>query len=481
VILLEAVRATVARHRLMAAGDHVLVAVSGGPDSVALLHVLTLLRADHRLTLTVCHVHHGLRAEATADAAFVGALAERLGCPASVERVTVPVGTGQSPEEAARTVRHRALRRAARAAGARRIALGHTADDQAETVLMRLLQGAGPRGLAGIPVQRGRLVRPLLEVDRATVLAHLRAHGLEWVDDATNRDPRYLRNRIRHEILPLLADRVGTRLPQALRRVAWASRETIEALDTLLAPRLRELIRPGPGGTLLALDGLRDLPPGAAKGLLRLALAEVAPPGPVRSGLRAAHVAGLHALFEARSGARVRLPGGIVIERARDGLWVSGGAVAVPVSPVPVPGETRLAGWPGRLVADIVTPERSASGSLVKPHPDPRHEVWFDADALAGPLSIRPCGQRASMIPFGGSGPVQVARLLATAGAARLARPTWPVLVATGAGAEEVVWLVGIRRGAAAPVGPTTRAVVRIRVDRAGAAGGPGFPAGRDV
>jgi tRNA(Ile)-lysidine synthase len=478
--LLQAVRATVARSHLLESGDHVLVAVSGGPDSVALLHALTRLRAERRLALTVCHVHHGLRAEADADAAFVCALAEQLGCPATVERVVVPLGAGRSPEEAARVARHAALGRVAREVGAQRIALGHTADDQAETVLMRFLQGAGPRGLAGMPVRRGRLVRPLLEVDRAAVLAHLHAHGLGWVDDSSNRDLRYLRNRIRHELLPLLAERAGARLPEALRRVAGASRELVDALDALLAPRLRELIHPGPAGTLLDLDVLRGLPPGATKALLRLALTEVAPPGPISAGLRATHLASLHRLLAARPGARVRLPRGIVVERARTGLWVSGGPEVVG-SPVPVPGETRLAGWPGRLVADVVEPGRSGPASPAAALPDPRTEVWFDADALPGPLSIRPCGRPATMVPFGGTEAVRLSRLLATAGTARLARPTWPVLVACGPGGEEVLWLVGVRRGAAAPVGPTTRAVVRIRAGGATPGQPPGFPGGGDV
>ena len=220
-LVLDAVREAVVRGGLLGPGDHVLVAVSGGPDSVALLHALTLLRSELGLQLTVCHVHHGLRPEADRDAAFVEALAARLGCAAEVVRVQVPRGGGRSPEEAARLVRHAALARVARGVGAGRIALGHTADDQAETVLMRVLQGAGPRGLAGIPARRGRIVRPLLDVDRTSVLAHLAAHDLEAVDDSTNRDPKFLRNRVRHEILPLLAAQAGLRRPRRSAALPW--------------------------------------------------------------------------------------------------------------------------------------------------------------------------------------------------------------------------------------------------------------------
>jgi tRNA(Ile)-lysidine synthase len=165
---------------------------------------------------------------------------------------------------AARIARHAA---GARSAADRRDphALGHTADDQAETVFMRVLQGAGPRGLAGIPVRRGRIVRPLLAVDRAAVRAHLAAHGLDSVEDATNRDTAFLRNRVRHELLPSLAERAGVPLAEALRRVARASREAVEALDTLVRPRLAGHLTRTPVGWRLALAACADLPAGVAK------------------------------------------------------------------------------------------------------------------------------------------------------------------------------------------------------------------------
>ena len=149
--LVRAVEATLRRHALLAPGHQVLVAVSGGADSVALLHVLWLLREAWRLDLRVGHVHHGLRPEADADAAFVEAYAARLGCPATIARVTIGAGRGRSPEEAARTARHAALAALADRHQADRVALGHTADDQTETVLMRVLQGAGPRGWPASP------------------------------------------------------------------------------------------------------------------------------------------------------------------------------------------------------------------------------------------------------------------------------------------------------------------------------------------
>ncbi|MBI2205238.1 MAG: tRNA lysidine(34) synthetase TilS, partial [Candidatus Rokubacteria bacterium] len=192
--VLDAVRDTIRRHAMLAGGERVLVAVSGGADSVALLYTLLALRAELGLELHVVHVDHQLRPDSSRDAAFVAALAARLDVPADV--VTVDVARAGSLEDAARHARYAALDARAAAIGATRIAIGHTADDQAETVVMRLLEGAGPRGLAAIPPVRGRIVRPLIETRRAAIADMLRAAGHEWLEDPSNADPRFLRNRI---------------------------------------------------------------------------------------------------------------------------------------------------------------------------------------------------------------------------------------------------------------------------------------------
>jgi tRNA(Ile)-lysidine synthase len=463
--LVTVLRASVARDRLLQLGDHVLVGVSGGPDSVALLHALTLLRHEYDLRLTVCHVHHGLRPEADRDAHYVEALAGRLSCLAHVIRVEVSRGGGRSPEEAARVARYAALRRAARMAGADRIALGHTADDQVETVLMRVLQGAGPRGLAGMPRRRGRIIRPLLDVTRGAVWAHLAAHGLETVDDATNRDSAFLRNRVRHEILPLLVARGGSRVPAALIRLARASRETVEALDALVRPRLAAHLTRMPVGWRLGLAAFEGLLPGAVKVALRMAVVEVAAPDRLGTGLRAGHLDALAGLLTAATGARVRLPAGVVVERGRDALWLLPPRTSGPM-PLAVPGRAS-AGHMVDVIASIGEPESGRPA-------DPAWEAWFDAWALGvGPEADAPSpaallvragrpGER--MVPFGGCEPVRLTKLLAGAGVPRHARAGWPVVARDGQpGEDDVLWLMGVRRGAAAPLSGATRLMLRLR------------------
>jgi tRNA(Ile)-lysidine synthase len=465
--LLRAVRAAVARHGLLAPSEHVLVAVSGGPDSVALLHALVCLAPACDVRLTVCHVHHGLRPEADRDAAFVERLAQRFGVPVRVVRVDATPPAGRSPEEAARLARHAALERVARETGADRIALGHTADDQAETVLMRLLQGAGPRGLAGIPVRRGRIVRPLLEVDRAAVEAYLLAEGLPSVEDATNRDPKFLRNRIRHELLPALEAHGGPRVREALRRVARASREAVEALDALVRPRLAGRLVPTPVGWRLDLLALADLPPGALKAAVRLAVAQIGAPDGPAGGLRAVHLDALAALVSAPAGACVRLAGGLAVERGRDALWFLGPAAALGAAALGVPGRATVGAW------EVTASLEAAPGDTAQPGrvEDSTREVCFDVDALAGRgpapavLTIRPRRAGERMIPFGRTGPVRLASLLATAGVPRRARAGWPVVAEADPprGGGTALWLLGIRRAAAAPITPQSRTVLRLR------------------
>jgi tRNA(Ile)-lysidine synthase len=201
------------RDRLLHPGEVVVVACSGGPDSLTLLDALARLAPPRQLRLSAVHVDHGLRPGSAAEAEVVAAAAERRRLP--FRAVTVCVEQGGSLQDAARRARHRALRRVAAELGATAVALGHTADDQAETVLMRALSGATPRALAGMAPRSGPLVRPLLRLWRRDILAYCAALGLHPLDDPSNRDPRFLRSRVRHQVLPALE----TVFPAARRRL----------------------------------------------------------------------------------------------------------------------------------------------------------------------------------------------------------------------------------------------------------------------
>ncbi len=220
---LSRIRSFSARHGMFSPGMKIVVGVSGGADSVGLLQVLRQLAPEYGLQLHVVHLNHMLRPEAADDAAFVRQLAHRLGLPATIGCARVGaiarrLRTGT--EDAGRLARYWLLETVADRIGAQRIALGHHAGDQVETVLCNIMRGAGPGGLAGIPPRRGRVVRPLLCASKEEIAAYCRAAGLEWRTDASNLSPEFLRNRIRHRLLPLLQKEFNPRLDQAILRLA---------------------------------------------------------------------------------------------------------------------------------------------------------------------------------------------------------------------------------------------------------------------
>jgi tRNA(Ile)-lysidine synthase len=223
-----------------APGDGVAVAASGGADSLALLHALRVLAGPREWRLAVLTVDHGLRPGSAADAAFVADHAKALGLPARVltlAPVDLEAHRPAGPEGAARAARYAVLWPAADALGCHWLATGHTLDDQAETVLLQLLRGAGPDGLAGMSVRSGRLLRPLLEVRRAQTRACCAAAGLPWREDPTNATDTPLRNRVRHQLLPLLEDlRPGA--TTTLARTATLAADERAWLDPLVAATL---------------------------------------------------------------------------------------------------------------------------------------------------------------------------------------------------------------------------------------------------
>lgn len=273
---------TIVRHKLLGKGDRVLVAVSGGPDSVALLSTLLALRERLGVELAVAHLHHGLRGpEADEDEAFVRALAKRHKLRVRCRKVDIASrrrAHGGSLEEVAREARYAFLRAAARDLGANVIATGHTADDNAETLLMNLLRGAGLRGVAGIPICRAegelRVVRPLLEVTRAEIVEYLDEQGLEYRIDSTNADTDLTRNRIRADLLPQLAQQYNPSVAALLSSTAEQARDVVDLIRAQVERAARRLVEPVENGFALPLRALRQLPRAVRTELARGLIAE---------------------------------------------------------------------------------------------------------------------------------------------------------------------------------------------------------------
>jgi tRNA(Ile)-lysidine synthase len=253
-MITSTVRRTARERALVASGDHVLVACSGGPDSTALLHVLHRLRRELEITLCAASIDHGLRLESAAEVQQVGAFAASLGVPFQSARIEIPK-QGASIQGRARELRYAALREIASAQGATRTAVGHTGDDQAETVLARMLRGAGIRGLGGIEARRtDGVIRPLIDCRRSEVRAYAVERHLPFVDDPSNHQRAFERVRIRQEILPALS----AEDPKIVEHLCALADEASE-VDSLVESLIPEL--PAAGERLVPVDLLAKLRP----------------------------------------------------------------------------------------------------------------------------------------------------------------------------------------------------------------------------
>jgi len=293
------------------AGETVVVGLSGGPDSVALLDALAARGRALGFEVVAAHLDHGLRPGSADDAAFCGTLCATLGVRLHAERVDVAAARERARvgmEEAARIERHAFLRRVKTETGARWIALAHTRDDQAETVLLRLLRGAGGLGLSAMRSRAGDLLRPMLGVSRRDVLDHLAARGLEWREDPSNALLDIARNRVRHELIPYLERHFNPAVREALARSAAVLAEEADVLAAVAGDARRAQGHADAGGYVVPLDGLRAAPRAVARLTVRRALQAA---GGLR-GVGLKHVDAIVGLAasEAPSGRRVALPGG---------------------------------------------------------------------------------------------------------------------------------------------------------------------------
>jgi tRNA(Ile)-lysidine synthase len=378
----------------------VLAAVSGGGDSVALLLLLRVLAPAHGWRLVVGHVDHGLRQDSEADARFVAELAARLGLECLVQRVEVP-GEG-SREEAARRVRRQALMEMAARAGAEVIALGHTADDQAETLLARLLTGTGLTGLAGMRPWSPPWWRPLLGLRRSELRGFLRACGQSWRRDPSNQDPGPLRNRIRHRLLPLAAELVNPRVVEALGRLAELCRQEEDFWQAWCEERFAALGRREGTSYCLALEPFLALPVAGRRRLLRWVVARLTGRG---QHLLSHHVDQLLELAQGRPGRRLELPLGLVAWREHRHLRLDQGGA---------PGDftCRLEGpgwvWLEPLACWLAVEEVAAPEQLQARGP----EVYIPLARVAWPLVVRPVRRGERFRPLGAPGSKRISRFL---------------------------------------------------------------------
>jgi len=472
--LLDKVRAELLRHGMVQRGDRVVVAVSGGPDSVALAHVLHRLAPEWDLSLHLFHMEHGLRGAASqADAAYVARLAGRLSLPLT----TVVLQPGELERESgsleanARKRRYAEIRRLAATIGAQRVATGHTRNDQAETVLMRLLRGSGTTGLAGIPPVRAEdgftIIRPLLGCTRAEIEEYCQIHELDPRLDTSNLQHDFLRNRIRHELLPYLSEHYNGAVVDNLAQVAELLREenrllTELALEARTRCGWREEQTPS-GERVVELDGpaLLRQPLALARRVVRMAVQQVAG-GEYAPGLpTVSRVLDLAA--RSQGSHQAHLPQGVCLTvtygRCRFARAGGGPSTATDLAqklwPLAPEGETAIAELGLRVLTEVLP-------ASAVPAREPANEGWFDRDLLPGPLAVRLRRPGDRLWPVGMEGSKKLQDILVDAKVPRAQRDRLPLVVA----AEEVVWVPGLRRDRRFRPNAATRTVVRVVVVR---------------
>jgi len=457
--LLTAFRTAVRRRGMIVPGDRVLAACSGGPDSVALVALLLKLREEMPLEIHLAHFNHRLRDEAGEDECFVRALSRRWTLPFVSESADVRSHAAKKKinlEEAGRNLRYDFLRRAAARVGATKIATGHTMTDQAETVLMRLMRGTGLSGLAGIaPVVAGGpcpVVRPLLDIPGPDLRAWLAAEGIPFREDASNLDRRFLRNRIRAELLPELGCRYEPRIVVHLARLATIAREEDELLGTFVRELADEfIVRKGQEASL----DLKTLPlflPALARRVAREYLREL------QGDLRGISYEDVESLLSLGEGKELPLRKGLVLRR--EGGWVGRRKDKTPSKAYEIL-------WDGRGEVVVAAAGMAFRGTRRKADAgrssfknDDRTGVDLDRVKLDFPLVIRNRRPGDLYRPLGAPGRKKLKEILRAKGVPVVGRDRLPVFLSRG----EIVWAPGLPVADKYKVTGTTKAVFSIRL-----------------
>jgi len=465
--LSERVAAFIEGEALLEPGQSLVVGVSGGTDSLCLLDCLNTLG----FRPVVAYFDHRLRAESAADGEFVRQLAVGYGLPYEMGQAEESVEEHFS-EARGRLQRYRFLAGVARDHGLERIAVGHTANDQAETVLMHFLRGAGSSGLRGMrPITdlsewvelhetaNASLIRPLLEVWRHQTESYCTEHGLSALTDPTNQDPRYFRNRLRNELIPDLQT-YNPRVQEVLLRTAKVMAAEVEAIDQLVDERWNEwVVAVGDGVLSLKVGEIVQAPLAIQRATVRRAILALAPE--TRDvGFETVE----RMLHSIQAGKRLSLQGGLDLVVLNGEAYLSRPGAAIPLAGLPQVNSTaaQRLGLPFQFELSAGWQLKGVEIGREGEPPKSPNEVWFDSAGIEEPIAIRAPKPGDRMTPIGMSGSIRLSDLFVNRKVPRIAREHWPVITC----GQAIVWVPGLHRAELAKVDSNTQKIIHMQVLR---------------
>jgi len=478
------------KYRMIAEGDTVLIGVSGGIDSISLLYSLYFLKDDLKCSLVVAHANHGLRGEQSdREAEFVRKIAGDLKLPSAIEKIDVlgyMAEKGLSKQVAARELRYVFFEKAARQYSANKIALGHNADDQAETVLMRLIRGSGAKGIAGIkPVRDGKIIRPLIKINRYEITEFVKEKGLKYVEDPSNLETYYLRNKIRLELIPLLKKEYNPNIIETLRETAEIMGDEDEFLESYCSTILSDIIQ-SKGNEAIEIDvlKLKNFHIAIQRRIIRIALKMLK--GDLLK-ISAVHVEDiLNSINKGFSGKSLNLPDGIqaIYEYGKLKLFSEADVaeeaeVRFDIS-IKMPGETILSKPKYKFATEIISPEEFHRDSSVaeftlnevnvllqndnlkrchsEQSEESKYTAFFDMDKIKGALRVRNRIEGDIFHPSGMKGSKKLKEFFIDEKIPRRERDSIPLIVS----GDTILWVVGKRVADYGKVDKDTKKILKI-------------------
>jgi tRNA(Ile)-lysidine synthase len=458
--VINKIRDFISSRNLIKPGDKVLVALSGGPDSVFLFHALLALREELRINLLAGHLNHCLRgAESNKDEAFVKAFAKKqeVKCLSAKKDVSGYAKRKKlSIETAARELRREFLLKTADKYECRRIATGHNLNDQAETVLMHIIRGSGLTGLKGVPVVNGRFIRPILGISREEILEYLRQNNIEWREDSSNRSLDHTRNKVRLTLIPQLK-KYNPQIIHSLSHLAEIVGSDLELINEITDDAYKQVVKIRKTKINIDLSCFNSYNKGLQRNILRRAILHIARHGIVPSFESIEH--SLYLMAQGKVGGRYEVLPGIWCLVGYDSAEIAArtGSKKMIIDADPkilkVPGTTK---YNGHFIKAEVLKELTGNIRMSLK----TDVVYFDADRLdIDALTIGSRKPGDDMVLFGSSHRKKIKEIFIEAKVPQAQRDFWPVVRSNG----QIIWLAGLRRSSHAPLGQETKRILRMK------------------